>query len=89
MGSAPYLIDDNVNGMIYKCDNINDLYNKVTQLLHNKKTIQKLGFEAYNTMNNFWSPKIAAKRIVELSKLILNNKDYNKYNNGPCSNDRN
>lgn len=85
IGSVPFLVNNNKNGLIYEDGNIEDLYNKVVLLLSNDKFSSKLGLEAYNTMVSLWNPKIAAARLLELSIDLLNNKSFNKYDDGPCS----
>ena len=85
IGSVPFLIKENENGLIYKSGNINDLYEKVKLLLDNPNLTTKLGLEAYRTMVNLWNPKIAAKRVIELSDLLLKRESFNKYQEGPCS----
>lgn len=85
IGSVPYLIKDNKNGLIYEDGNIDDLYNKVKYLLHNDIFSSKLGLDAYNTMITLWNPKVAAERFLELSNNLLINKPFDKYDEGPCS----
>lgn len=83
-GSAPYLIQDKKNGLIYQSGNINDLYRKVRRLLNNPKLQYIYGLKAYDTMVNLWSPEVAATRLIEISKNLLNGK-HTWYRNGPCS----
>ena len=85
IGSVPFLIKDKENGLIYENKNTDDLYKKVKELLDNKNITIKLGKKAYYTMLDAWNPKIAARRIVELSKCLLNSKNFSIYNEGPCS----
>ena len=85
IGSVPFLIKNNENGLIYEDGNTDDLFNKVEYLLNNMKICAKIGHSAYETMINLWSPEIAARRFVELSKNLLEKKEFNKYNEGPCS----
>ena len=85
IGSVPFLIEDNKNGLIYEDANIEDLYYKLKSLLNNKKVLNHIGKEAYNTIINLWNPTIAAKRLIELSSSLLSNKTFDKYSNGPCS----
>ncbi len=41
-GPFPYLVKDNVNGLLYKPDNIQDLASKITKLTENKDMYNKL-----------------------------------------------
>lgn len=84
VGSAPYLIENKKNGLIYQSGNINDLYRKVSRLIKNPKLQYSYGSNAYDTMVNTWNPKEAASRLIDLSKnLMLGNAT--PYSCGPCS----
>lgn len=85
IGSVPFLIKNEENGLIYEDGNIECLYSKVQSLLDSQNRCRELGYEAYNTMITQWNPKLAAKRILELSKSLLGGNDFNKYKDGPCS----
>ena len=85
IGAVPFLIKNKENGFIYKNGNIDDLYNKVKILLDDKETTKKIGLNAYKTIIQLWNHKIATKRLVELSKNIMNNRKSDIYKSGPCS----
>lgn len=84
VGSAPYLIENNVNGLIYNQNDFSSLVEKASMLLSNKEMISAIGRKAYNTITSLWSHSIAAERIVHVSEELLNNKSF-YYENGPCS----
>ena len=85
-GSVPYLIQDGVNGFIYKSKNINELYTKLALLFENKRLREALGKEAYKTIIDFWSPIKAAKSFISLSECILSGNNPNAlFKIGPCS----
>lgn len=86
IGSAPFLIKDGINGLIFKSENVDSLYNKVTSLLNNVEYCEKLAEEAYKTMVNEWSPTKASIRLINLFNVVINNqlKNYN-VTEGPCS----
>lgn len=86
IGSAPYLIDDGVNGFMYKDNDIDGLYEKVEKLLHSSKLCEDIGKAAYHTISDLWNGKDAAKRLIELSKNLLEKrKNADLYESGPCS----
>ena len=86
IGSVPYLVRNGVNGLVYKSDDINDLYNKVKQLLIDTKLQETLGRAAYLTIKDKWNAEIAASRLFELSKALLDGKlNDRQYVDGPCS----
>ena len=85
IGSVPYLIKDGENGFIYKNNNKNDLFNKVYRLCIDKELREKVGKNAYHTMKNLWNPEVAAKRLYNTAKNLVNNKEIDFYNEGPWS----
>ncbi len=85
IGSVPFLIKKGENGFIYENGNINELYHTLKLVLDNKELPQRIGLNAYNSIINLWNPQEAAKRLIELSESIINNKSFNKYKDGPCS----
>lgn len=85
IGSAPFLINNGENGLIFDNGNIMDLFTKVKLLTENILLTEKLGENAYKTLKEVWSPKIAAQNIVKLSYNILQNESKDMIVNGPCS----
>lgn len=84
IGSVPFLIKNYENGLIYKYGDIEDFYNKVVLLIEDSMLQKKLGCNAYKAINNLWNEKVAAKRFLELTTGLLNNKNI-EYKEGPCS----
>lgn len=84
-GSVPYLIQNGENGYIYKNLDIAELSKKIELLISDKALRYKLGENAYNTIHNIWNAKVAAERIVDLSKLICDKGNIFYENNGPLS----
>lgn len=85
VGSSPYLVKDNVNGLLYEDGNIDDLYSKVKKLLKDTKKSNDLGIEAYKTIVELWNSKVASQRMIELSTALLRGNKFEKYQDGPCS----
>lgn len=81
IGSAPFLINDGENGMLYSNGDINDLCEKVKSLLDSPSKRADMGVRAYYTICNEWSPEIAASRLVDL----VNSGFKSTYDDGPCS----
>lgn len=86
IGAVPFLIKDGVNGLIFKSESVDSLFDKVTSLLNDEEYCEKLAVEAYKTMVNEWSPSKAASRLIKLFEIVSDNKLIN-YNltEGPCS----
>jgi glycosyltransferase involved in cell wall biosynthesis len=76
------LIEDGVNGFIYKDGDIDDLYQKVKYLLDNDIKRRLLAKNAYQTMESEWNSDVAAERLI---KLIESGFDGNLFTSGPCS----
>lgn len=87
IGSVPYLLQDNINGLIYKNGDIDDLFNKVKYLLENPQKYNEFGKAAYKTLNHEWNADVATERFLQLANSLQNgNKDtVELFESGPCS----
>ena len=65
VGAAPFLIEHNKNGLVYKNGNYDDMEKQVTYLLDNPLIGSKLGRNAYNTIAKEWNAKVAAERLLQ------------------------
>lgn len=81
IGSAPFLINDGENGMLYSENDVNELYEKVKSLLDSPSKRAAMGTSAYYTICDEWNPEIASKRLIEL----INGGFKPTYADGPCS----
>lgn len=75
-GATPFLVRNNVNGMIYKNGKKVEFIDLLIQLVRDKGLQERLGRKAYRTIENNWNPRIAAENLYALSKAILNNDEY-------------
>ncbi|MDD7281532.1 MAG: glycosyltransferase [Erysipelotrichaceae bacterium] len=86
IGSVPYLIKNNQNGLVYKSGDVDMLYEKVKYLLDHPQEQKRLGKEAYKTIVTEWNAEVAAKRFINLAQHILDGEKYpDLYESGPCS----
>lgn len=86
IGAVPFLIDDGNNGFIYDNINQNELYVIVKKLLSDATFIENIGRNAYYTMIDRWSPKVAAERLLAISATILSGEfDENYFESDVCS----
>jgi glycosyltransferase involved in cell wall biosynthesis len=83
-GSVPYLIDNEENGLIYESGNVDELSQKIENLLKDSVYCSKLGKNAYETISKLWNAEVAADRLLELIDAIRNGKNVN-FISGPCS----
>lgn len=84
IGSTPFLIDDNRNGLLFKDQDVQDLFTKVSYLIAHPDRREAMGREAYKTMRDLWSPSNAARSLIRLAESILNGEP-NPVQAGPCS----
>ncbi|MBQ7562050.1 MAG: glycosyltransferase family 4 protein, partial [Synergistaceae bacterium] len=86
IGSAPYVINDGQNGLLFNDRDIQDLARKVKELLINPGKISRLGRAAYNTIINEWNAENAAKKFVKLADSIMAGQNFkNLFSEGVCS----
>lgn len=86
IGSVPYLINDNINGLVYYSGNLCSLYQKAKKLLDTPSKQEKLGLAAYETICTLWNAEIAAERLLNLSQHIIDGQEFpDLYEFGPCS----
>lgn len=89
IGSVPYLIKNDWNGLRFRSCSIDSLEEKVCRLLEDKVKMQELSQNALRTMREKWAPKVAAHNFLELAQYILSDKlDLYKREDGPASWDR-
>lgn len=84
IGSVPFLINHNINGLVYDNDDFNDLYNNVLYLMENPNITYEIGKKAYKTMVDEWNATVAAERFISLCK-DLTKRHETSFENGPCS----
>ena len=65
IGAAPYLIEDGVDGFMYKACNKNQLYKIVEALVYNSDMRYEIGSRAYEKIKTLWNPEVAAKRLYD------------------------
>lgn len=82
-GASLFLIRDSENGVLY--DTEDELFHKVSKLLAAPESLRKLGSSAYETILSDWNPDVAARRLLELSRGLLQGKTESPFKEGPCS----
>ena len=86
IGSVPYLMKHNENGLIYKSGDVDEIYQNVKYLLDNPGEQQRLGSAAYETITGLWNAEVAAQRLMTLSEHLLAGEKYpDLFEEGPCS----
>lgn len=84
IGAAPYLIDNDKNGVTYKGSDYSKIADMVEELLSNDNKRQSLGENAYTTIKKEWAPAVATNRLIKFCEALLNNESVS-FLDGPCS----
>ncbi len=84
IGAVPYLLKHKENGLIFESTNNQSLLSNIEFLINNPNICEQLSINAYHTIQNEWSPQIAANRLLGLCKVLLNSEG-NVQISGPCS----
>ena len=86
IGSVPYLIKDNENGLIYDQKGKQTLFDKVKLLMDDPDLRMKLQKNAYHTMKEVWNADTAAERLLKLIENLQKGKETD-FLSGPCRRD--
>jgi len=70
IGSVPFLIKHNENGLIYKNGDLDDLYIKVKYLIDNPQKQEDIGREAYSTIVDLWNAEVAAEKFIKICRML-------------------
>ena len=84
VGSVPYLIEDGVNGRLFRSEDSDSLYKAVYDLVVNKPLREQYTRRAYKTISEEWSPERAAANFIELCDSLLHDRPCS-IDSGPCS----
>ena len=85
IGSVPFLVEDGVNGCIFKSCDLDSLEEKVVYLIDHPEDRVKMAQNAYQTMRDVWSPKNAAQQLFNLINAIQKGDESLIPESGPCS----
>ncbi len=83
IGSAPWLIEDGVNGYTYKAIDIEEMLAKAEEAISDRTTGYIMGRKAYETIKNTWNATIAAQRLYDF--IADPEHKIPDYENGPLS----
>ncbi len=72
-GAGASLIQNGVNGLLFKSGSEDSLYDCLTELVNNKKLINDFSVKSRLSIKENWTPAIAAERFVQLSLSLINN----------------
>lgn len=84
LGCVPFLIEDGVNGIIYKSRKNCQLYDIINQLISDREQRERLGRKAYGTIRDMWNADCAASNALKLFSALLKGENI-EIDAGPCS----
>lgn len=82
IGGVPFLIKNNENGLAYT--SLDDFYKKTMKVMDDKALGEKLSKNAYKTISEVWTAKVAVQNFEKLVKSIIDGKP-NPVKEGPAS----
>ncbi len=85
IGSAPYLVNDGENGLLYPSGDVLKLCECVKTLLDMPEKARTLGTKAYRTVVDGWNAEVAAQRFLALANSVLSGESTDLFESGPCS----
>ena len=85
IGSVPYLLKNGQNGMVYRNQDVEDLFSKVSYLLEHKIQRENMGRSAYCTIVQLWNSDVAAERLLKMLEELKVYGSCDLYKDGPCS----
>lgn len=83
-GATPWLVKHEKTGLVYKSGSVASLTKQLKKLLDHKELQKKYGLAAYEQMHTMWNPKVAASRVIELAKSLLEGRPC-PFEDGPCA----
>lgn len=85
IGATPFLVQHLQNGLIYETGNYESFERNVLKLVESKKLREQLSWNAIDTMQNLWNPKVAAERFYLLVREIIHTGKPMYFDKGPIS----
>ena len=85
LGSGYRIIEDGINGLVFKLDDLDSLETKVMSLLENEEYRRTIARNAIHTMRATWSPANAARQFLKLISAIQTGDNSLIPMQGPCS----
>ncbi len=84
IGSAPYLIKDGINGMLFQSGKTDSLYEKVVYLLKHPNFRKQMAERGYKDILRLWNPQNAAVNLLGLIIDLYEGRE-TTITEGPCS----
>lgn len=85
IGSVPFLLKHEENGLVYLDGDQENLDKEVIRLMEDSVFRKKLGRNAYTTITETWNAEMAAQRLVHFLQEIETKGACELFADGPCS----
>lgn len=85
IGSAPFLIDPGIDGVVFRSEDVRELADMVTILLGDPGMLGAVAQAGTEKVRGLWSAKSAAERLVEASRQLLADGRLMPFDDGPLS----
>lgn len=82
-GAGKAIIEDGLNGFLFKSGDWKTLSYKINKLIVDEKLRIQIQFNGKKSINEIWSPSVAATRLIAVCDAILNDKEVINFNIGP------
>nr|WP_315215430.1 glycosyltransferase [uncultured Flavobacterium sp.] len=82
-GAGKSIISNLENGILFKSGDWKGLSKQISLLVQDENLRQKIQLKGKATINEIWSPEVAATRFIKVCEAILYNKEIPIFENGP------
>ena len=84
-GAGATLIQDGVNGLLFKSGSCEDLACQLQRVREDGQLRERLASAGKRSMLDEWVPKVAAERLIEFSESLLSGREPPRWASGPLS----
>lgn len=84
-GAGATLIQDGVNGLLFKSGSVDDLTRQLQRVREDRQLRERLAKAGQKTMLNEWTPGVAAERLLALADDALAGRELRQWASGPLS----
>jgi glycosyltransferase involved in cell wall biosynthesis len=82
-GAVKTVIEDRINGFIFKDGDVNGLAKILLELIENPILYNRVLSESVSSIKNLWSAEIASKRLMDFCEKLMNEGEKLNYEKGP------
>ncbi len=83
-GATPWLVKHQKTGLVFKSGSVTSITEQLEELLKHRELQEQYGRAAYQQMEKWWNPRIAAESVLHLAQCLSTGIDTD-ISEGPCS----